>query len=100
MQYLDRYAPEQARRHEVKPGITGWAQVNGRNAITWEEKFKLDIWYVEHMSFWLDIKILALTAWKVLRMEGINQPGQATMQEFMGEKILNNTHREETYENK
>ena len=84
MEYLERYSLEQARRHEVKPGITGWAQVNGRNAITWEEKFKLDVWYVDNMSFWLDIKILALTAWKVLRREGINQPGQATMEEFKG----------------
>ena len=82
MQYLDRYNPEQMRRHEVKPGITGWAQINGRNAITWEEKFKLDVWYVGNISFWLDIKILMLTACKVLRMEGINQPGQATMEEF------------------
>lgn len=84
IEYLDRYTPEEARRHEVKPGITGWAQVNGRNAITWEEKFKLDVWYVDNMSFWLDIKILALTAWKVLRREGISQPGQATMEEFRG----------------
>jgi len=84
MEYLERYTPEQARRHEVKPGITGWAQVNGRNAITWEEKFKYDVWYVDNMSLWLDVKILALTAWKVLKMEGISQPGQATMEEFMG----------------
>ncbi len=84
VQYLDRYTPEQMRRHEVKPGITGWAQVNGRNALTWEQKFKLDVWYVEHLSFWLDLKIMALTAWKTLRREGINQPGQATAEEFMG----------------
>jgi sugar transferase EpsL len=84
VQYLDRYTPEQARRHEVKPGLTGWAQVNGRNALTWEEKFALDVWYVDHQSLWLDIRILALTAWKVLSREGINQPGQATMKEFMG----------------
>jgi len=84
MEYLERYTPEQARRHEVKPGITGWAQVNGRNAITWEEKFKYDVWYVDNMSLWLDVKILALTAWKVLKMEGISQPGQATMEEFSG----------------
>jgi lipopolysaccharide/colanic/teichoic acid biosynthesis glycosyltransferase len=83
-QYLDRYTPEQARRHEVKPGITGWAQINGRNALTWEEKFKLDVWYVDHRSFWLDAKILLLTLWKVLQREGINQPGHATMPEFMG----------------
>lgn len=82
MEYLDRYTPVQMQRHQVKPGITGWAQVNGRNAITWEEKFDLDIWYVDNVSFWLDIKILALTACKVLRMGGISQPGQATMEEF------------------
>jgi len=85
MQYLERYSSEQARRHEVLPGITGWAQVNGRNALTWEEKFKLDVWYVDHWSFWLDIRILLLTVVKVLRREGINQPGQATADEFMGE---------------
>ena len=84
MQYLDRYTPEQARRHEVKPGITGWAQVNGRNAITWEEKFKLDVWYVDNWSLWLDIKIIAMTIWKILKREGISQPGQATMEEFKG----------------
>jgi len=83
-EYLGRYTPEQARRHEVKPGITGWAQVNGRNAITWEEKFELDVWYVDHMGFWLDIKILAMTVWKVLRGEGISQSGCATMEKFMG----------------
>jgi sugar transferase EpsL len=84
MRYLDRYTPEQMRRHEIKPGITGWAQVNGRNAITWEDKFKLDVWYVDNLSLWLEIKILALTAWKVLKMEGINQSGRATMEEFLG----------------
>jgi len=84
MQYLGRYTPEQARRHEVKPGITGWAQVNGRNAITWEEKFKLDVWYVDNWSLWLDIKIIAMTIWKILKREGISQPGQATMEEFKG----------------
>lgn len=84
MQYLDRYTPEQARRHEVKPGITGWAQVNGRNALTWEQKFEHDIWYVDHQSLCLDIKILALTIWKIFKREGINQPGQATMEEFRG----------------
>jgi lipopolysaccharide/colanic/teichoic acid biosynthesis glycosyltransferase len=83
-QYLERYTPEQARRHEVKPGITGWAQVNGRNAITWEEKFQLDVWYVDNRSFLLDLKILWMTSVKVLRREGINQEGQATMEEFMG----------------
>ena len=85
MQYLDRYTPEQARRHEVKPGITGWAQVNGRNAITWEEKFKLDVWYVDNWSLWLDMKIILMTLWKILKREGINQPGQATAEEFFGE---------------
>ncbi len=84
MQYLERYSPEQARRHEVLPGITGWAQINGRNALTWEEKFKLDVWYVDHWSFLLDIRILLLTIVKVLRREGINQPDQATAEEFMG----------------
>ena len=84
MQYLDRYTPEQARRHAVKPGMTGWAQVNGRNALSWDEKFKLDVWYVDHQSFWLDMKIIAMTVWKVLRREGINQTGQATAEEFMG----------------
>jgi sugar transferase EpsL len=83
-QYLDRYTPEQARRHQVLPGITGWAQVNGRNALTWEEKFHYDVWYVDHWSFWLDVKILLTTFLKVFKREGINQPGHATMQEFMG----------------
>ena len=84
MEYLDRYSPEQARRHEVKPGITGWAQVNGRNDISWEEKFKLDVWYVDNRSFWLDIKILIMTIWKVLKGEGISQSGHATMEKFYG----------------
>lgn len=84
MQYLDRYTPEQARRHEVKPGITGWAQVNGRNAISWEEKFALDVWYVDNWSLWLDIRILFLTFWKVLKREGISAEGEATMPEFLG----------------
>jgi len=82
MQYLERYTPEQARRHEVKPGITGWAQVNGRNAITWEEKFKLDVWYVDNVSLLLDVKIILMTIWKIIKREGINQKGQATMEEF------------------
>lgn len=86
VQYLDRYTPEQARRHEVRPGITGWAQINGRNALTWEQKFALDVWYVDNCSLWLDLKIIALTVWKVLRREGISQEGQATMSEFLGEK--------------
>lgn len=85
MQYLDLYTPEQARRHEVKPGITGWAQINGRNAITWEQKFEYDVWYVDHMSLSLDLKIIAMTLWKILKMEGINQPGHATAQEYMGQ---------------
>jgi len=84
MQYLERYTSEQSRRHEVRPGITGWAQVNGRNAITWEEKFKLDVWYVDNWFLWLDIKIIAMTIWKILKREGISQPGQATMEEFKG----------------
>jgi sugar transferase EpsL len=83
-EYLDRYTPEQARRHEVRPGITGWAQVNGRNAISWEEKFKLDVWYVDHPSFGLDIKILLMTFWNVITRKGINAEGQATMPEFLG----------------
>ena len=84
MQYLDRYTPEQMRRHELKPGITGWAQVNGRNAISWEEKFKLDVWYVDHATLTLDLKILFLTIWKTFKREAINQPGQATREEFKG----------------
>lgn len=84
MKYLDRYTAEQARRHEVKPGITGWAQVNGRNALSWEDRFKLDVWYVDNQSLWLDLKILLRTVWMVLRREGITQQGRATMDEFMG----------------
>ena len=84
MQYLERYTPEQARRHAVRPGITGWAQVNGRNALTWQQKFALDVWYVDHLSLQLDLKILALTGWKILKREGISQPGEATASEFMG----------------
>ena len=84
MRYLDRYTPEQARRHEVTPGITGWAQVNGRNALSWEDRFALDVWYVDHRSFGLDLKIIVLTIWKILKREGISQPGHATMEEFMG----------------
>jgi sugar transferase EpsL len=82
--YLDRYSSEQARRHEVLPGITGWAQINGRNALSWEEKFNLDVWYVDNWSLMLDIKILLLTIGKVLKREGISQPGHATAEEFMG----------------
>lgn len=84
MEYLPLYTPEQARRHEVRPGITGWAQVNGRNAISWEEKFKLDVWYVDNWTFWLDAKILFMTIMKVFKSEGINQDGQATMEKFRG----------------
>jgi lipopolysaccharide/colanic/teichoic acid biosynthesis glycosyltransferase/glycosyltransferase involved in cell wall biosynthesis len=89
--YLNRYSPEQMRRHEVKPGITGWAQINGRNALNWNRKFELDLWYVDHRSFWLDLKILATTAWKVLKCVGISTPGHATMPEFVGV----NTEREQ-----
>lgn len=88
MEYLERYTPEQARRHEVKPGITGWAQVNGRNALSWEEKFKLDVWYVDNWNLLLDIKILVMTLVKVLRREGISAEGHATMPEFKGNKGL------------
>lgn len=84
MQYLTRYTPEQARRHDVRPGLTGWAQVNGRNALSWEEKFALDTWYVDNRSFALDLKILAMTAWQVIRPRGISAEGEATMSEFMG----------------
>jgi len=84
MQYLRLYTPEQARRQDVLPGITGWAQINGRNALTWEEKFGLDVWYVDHWSLGLDIKILWITFEKALKREGISQPGQATMEEFTG----------------
>lgn len=82
MEYLDRYTPEQARRHEVKPGITGWAQINGRNAISWEEKFALDVWYVDNWSLLLDFRIIFLTILKVLKHEGISADGYATMPEF------------------
>lgn len=84
MEYLPLYSVEQARRHEVKPGITGWAQVNGRNAITWEEKFRLDVWYVDNQSFLLDLRILWMTVRKVFKREGISQEGQATMEKFAG----------------
>ncbi|MGH7575028.1 MAG: sugar transferase [Longimicrobiales bacterium] len=83
-EYLDRYTPEQARRHEVKPGITGWAQVNGRNALTWEEKFRLDVWYIDNRSLQLDIRILLLTLARVFRRVGISHQGQATMERFRG----------------
>ena len=84
MAYLDRYTAEQARRHNVKPGITGWAQVNGRNTLTWEDKFAMDVWYVDNLSIWLDLKIMVLTLFKVLKAEGISKDGSATMTEFMG----------------
>jgi len=84
MKYLERYTPEQMRRHDMLPGITGWAQINGRNILDWEEKFRLDVWYVDHWSFWLDVRILLLTPWKVFKQEGIHHPGHATMEEFKG----------------
>lgn len=82
MQYLPLYSAEQVRRHDVRPGITGWAQINGRNVISWEEKFRLDVWYVEHQSLWLDLRILVITTLKVIRREGINAVGEATMAPF------------------
>ncbi|WP_286676947.1 sugar transferase [Priestia megaterium] len=90
MEYIELYTVYQARRHEVKPGITGWAQVNGRNSISWEEKFELDVWYVDNHSFWLDIKILILTVVKVFKREGINQTNRVTIDKFTGTK-QNNT---------
>lgn len=84
MEYLPLYSPEQARRHEVRPGVTGWAQVNGRNALSWDEKFRLDVWYVDHQSLWLDLKILLLTVKKVFVREGISAVGEATMPRFTG----------------
>lgn len=93
MEYLPLYSPEQARRHEVRPGVTGWAQVNGRNAISWEDKFRLDVWYVDHQSLWLDLKILYLTVKKVLARDGISAVGEATMTRFTGA-----TNEEKDYE--
>lgn len=93
VEYLPLYSAEQARRHDVRPGITGWAQVNGRNAISWEQKFKLDVWYVDNRSLWLDIRILFLTVKKVLVRDGINQAGEATMSRFVGS---NNKIKEES----
>jgi sugar transferase EpsL len=84
MEYLPLYSERQAQRHAVRPGITGWAQVNGRNALDWEQRFELDLWYVEHRSFWLDLRIIAMTAWRMLRPQGIAQPGHATMTKFTG----------------
>lgn len=90
MDYLPLYTCDQARRNEVRPGITGWAQINGRNALTWEEKFALDIWYVDNRSNWLDIKILLMTVKQVLRRDGISAPGEATMPKFLGTSIDKN----------
>ena len=84
MRYLPLYSAEQARRHDVKPGFSGWAQINGRNAISWEQKFRLDVWYVDHQSLWLDLRIFLLTIWKVIRREGISAAGEATMTPFTG----------------
>lgn len=84
MDYLDLYSKRQARRHEVRPGITGWAQINGRNSVSWEEKFEMDVWYVDNMSFWLDLKILGITLMKVIKRESINSPGSDTMERFKG----------------
>ena len=86
MEYLPLYSAEQMRRHDCLPGLTGWAQINGRNAIDWPTRFALDTWYVDHRSFWLDIKIIFLTIWKVLKRENVNQPGQATIEFFTGNK--------------
>ena len=86
MQYLPRYSQEQARRHDVLPGITGWAQIHGRNEVDWDERFRLDVWYVDHWSLWLDLKILAMTAMTLIRREGISQRDHATMYEFMGSR--------------
>ena len=84
MQYLKRYTPEQMRRHDMLPGMTGWAQIHGRNTLDWEQKFRMDVWYVDNWSLWLDLKILALTPWKVFKREGISQPGHVTAEEFKG----------------
>lgn len=86
MEYVPLYSREQARRHEVRPGVTGWAQINGRNALSWDEKFKLDVWYVDHRSLWLDLKILLLTVKKVFVRDGISAAGEATMPRFIGSK--------------
>lgn len=86
MEYLPLYSPEQYRRHEARPGVTGWAQINGRNALSWDEKFKLDIWYVDNRSFWLDLKIIFLTIKKVVVRDGISADGEATMAKFTGRK--------------
>ena len=87
MQYLDRYTPEQMRRHDVIPGITGLAQISGRNALSWSERFRIDVWYVDHCSFALDARILIVTVWRALRREGITQSGHATVEEFVGSDV-------------
>ncbi len=92
-QYLERYSPEQARRHEVMPGITGWAQINGRNDLPWEEKFELDVWYVDNWSLALDFRILVKTFWEVLKRDGISRSGHATAPEFMGNSSLDESGR-------
>lgn len=84
MEYLPRYSPEEARRHETKPGITGWAQIHGRNAVSWEDRFRLDVWYVDHRTFWLDLRILARTLFHTIRRAGISAEGHATMPKFQG----------------
>ena len=84
MEYLPLYSAEQRRRHDVHPGLTGWAQINGRNALDWQERFALDVWYVDNWSFWLDLKIILITLWKVITRQGINQPGRATTDTFRG----------------
>lgn len=86
MEYLPLYSPAEARRHDVRPGLTGWAQINGRNAVSWEERFKLDVWYVDHHSMWLDLKILMRTVSQVLKRSGISEEGEATMSRFKGER--------------
>jgi len=86
IEYLPLYSPEQARRHDVVPGLTGWAQVNGRNAVDWPTRFNMDVWYVDNWSFWLDLRIIFLTLWKVITRDGINQKGQSTVEHFKGEK--------------
>ena len=86
VEYLDRYSEEQARRHEVRPGITGWAQVNGRNTLSWEERFALDVWYVDRVSLWLDLRIFGLTFMRVLKRSDVSAEGHATMPKFMGSK--------------
>ena len=85
VEYLPLYNTTQARRHDVKPGVTGWAQINGRNAISWQEKFQLDVWYVDNLSFWIDIKILFKTLWNVLLGKGVSQQGHVTIGKFKGE---------------